>query len=157
MNQGWQMVKWKCHPVSPPLLTHCSFHPSCHPSPFYRQLLFAASLACIETTPTLESKHWAWARTMVVLRNLPYWITTTPIGLDDSMKIFETKQRSSAKPCSLATKAFLRKASLSPSFCSVASFELPSSHARVTSIKFTKRESVSQLVTSIVNDRTRVW
>ena len=40
------------------------------------------------------------------------------------------------------------------------SFELPSSHARVTSIKFTKQESVSQSVreslTSITNDRTRV-
>ena len=43
-------------------------------------------------------------------------------------------------------------------------FELASSHARVTSIKFTKQqlvselvsESVSQLVTSIPNDRTRV-
>ena len=37
------------------------------------------------------------------------------------------------------------------------SFELPSSHARVTSIKFTKRQLVSQLLTSIANDRTRVW
>ena len=42
----------------------------------------------------------------------------------------------------------------------ISSFELPSSHARVTSIKFTKQESVSELVselvTSITNDRTRV-
>ena len=40
------------------------------------------------------------------------------------------------------------------------SFELASSHARVTSIKFTKQELGSQwvreLVTSIANDRTRV-
>ena len=44
------------------------------------------------------------------------------------------------------------------------SFELPSAHARVTSIKFTKQQSVSQwvswwvseLVTSINNDWTRV-
>ena len=40
------------------------------------------------------------------------------------------------------------------------SFELVSSHARVTSIKFTKQQwvsdSVSQLVTSMTNDRTRV-
>ena len=40
------------------------------------------------------------------------------------------------------------------------SFELPSSHARVTSIKITKQQSVSalvsELVTSIANDRTRV-
>jgi len=40
------------------------------------------------------------------------------------------------------------------------SFELVSSHARVTSIKFTKQQSVSELgrelLTSIANDRTRV-
>ena len=40
------------------------------------------------------------------------------------------------------------------------SFELPSSHTRVTSIKFAKRqlvsESVSELVTRVNNDRTRV-
>ena len=40
------------------------------------------------------------------------------------------------------------------------SFKLTSSHARVTSVKFTKRYGVSQwvskLVTSIANDRTRV-
>ena len=34
-----------------------------------------ASLACTETTPTLESKHSAWARKMVVLRNLLYWLS----------------------------------------------------------------------------------
>ena len=49
---------------------------------------------------------------------------TTPIGLNDSMKIFETKQRSSPKPCSLATKDSLRKASLSPSLCSVPVLQL---------------------------------
>ena len=41
------------------------------------------------------------------------------------------------------------------------SFELVSSHARVTSIKFTKQEWVSEWVseslTSIANDWTRVW
>ena len=49
---------------------------------------------------------------------------------------------------------------ISATVTTLTSFELASSKARVTSIKFTKQESVSELVSELVtrvnNDRTRV-
>ena len=40
-------------------------------------LRWAASLAWGEMTPTREMRHWAWARTMQVLRSRLYWLTMT--------------------------------------------------------------------------------